>query len=221
MSSIYEQIAKLPPEKRELFELMLMEQGVDLSQMMILPQPRTTNTFPLSFAQQRLWFLDKLEPGSPMYNIPSVLRLRGSLNTQALERSFNEVIRRHEVLRTTFDEQNGQPVQVIAPELNLPVNIVDLTATPADQRDEELNRRAVEESFVPFNLAQGPMLRVTLLKFAQDDFGLLVTMHHIVSDNWSTAVFVHEIMEFYRAFVNNQTPHLPPLNVQAKHWKTD
>ena len=214
MSSIYEQIAKLPPEKRELFELMLMEQGVDLSQMMILPQPRTTNTFPLSFAQQRLWFLDKLQPGSPMYNIPSVLRLRGTLNIQALERSFNEVIRRHEVLRTTFDEQNGQPVQVIAPELNLPVNIVDLTATPADQRDEELNRRAVEESFVPFNLAQGPMLRVTLLKFAQDDYGLLVTMHHIVSDNWSTAVFVHEIMELYRAFVNNQTPHLPPLNVQ-------
>ncbi len=214
MSNIYEQIAKLPPEKRELLELMLMEQGVDLSQILIVPQPRTTNRFPLSFSQQRLWFLDKLEPGSPLYNIPSVLRIKGKLNIEALEWSFNEVIKRHEVLRTTFAEEKGEPVQVIAPELKLKIRQIDLTVLPEEQRESEFMKMAVEESLKPFNLQTGPLLRITLIKLNPEDYGLLVVMHHIVSDNWSTGLFVHEIMRLYEAFVNNQPPQLPDMKVQ-------
>ena len=212
--NIYEQIAKLPPEKRELLELMLQEKGVDLNQIAILPQPRDTNTFPLSFAQQRLWFLDRLEPGSPLYNIPSVLRIKGRLNIEALEKSFNEIIKRHEVLRTVFGEEKGEAHQIILPELQLPLEHIDLTQIPEQDREKEFLRLAVEESLKPFNLATGPLLRVTLLKLGAQEFGLFVTMHHIVSDNWSTGLFVHEIMRLYEAFVTGKAHNLPPLKVQ-------
>lgn len=214
MTDIYEQIAKLPPEKRELLELMLQERGVDLNQIAILPQPRDKNTFPLSFAQQRLWFLDRLEPGSPLYNIPSVLRVKGQLNIEALEKSFNEIIRRHEVLRTVFKEEKGEPQQVILPELHLPIEQIDLSKIPTEDREKEFLRLAVEESLKPFNLTTGPLLRVTLLKMSEGDYGLFVTMHHIVSDNWSTGLFVHEIMRLYESFVTGKPHQLPPLKVQ-------
>jgi len=214
MSSIYEQIANLPPEKRELLEMMLLEQGVDLSQVLIVPLPRDTNKFPLSFSQQRLWFLDKLEPGSPLYNIPAVLRLKGTLDIPALEKSFNKIIERHEVLRTTFTEENGEALQVVAKQLTLNVEIIDLQDTPPEQRDAVMHQHAIEESLKPFNLSQGPLLRVTLLKFSDDDHALLVTMHHIVSDNWSTGLFVHEIMQMYPAFAQGRQPQLPELVVQ-------
>ncbi len=212
--NIYEQIAKLPPEKRELLELMLQEKGVDLNQIAILPQPRDNNAFPLSFAQQRLWFLDRLEPGSPLYNIPSVLRIHGNLNIAALEKSFNEVIKRHEVLRTTFSEEKGEPHQIIQEQLHVPLERIDLRQLPAQDREKEFLRLAVEESLKPFNLTTGPLLRVTLIEMADKDYGLFVTMHHIVSDNWSTGLFVHEIMEFYKAIVQNRPPRLQPLTVQ-------
>lgn len=212
--NLYEKIAKLPPEKRELFELMLQEQGVDLNQIAILPQSRDNTAFPLSFAQQRLWFLDRLEPGSPLYNIPSVLRVKGHLNIDALENSFNEIIKRHEVLRTIFSEEKGEALQIIQPELHLPIEQIDLTQIPEDDREKEFLRLAVEESLKPFNLATGPLLRVTLLKLKDDEFGLFVTMHHIVSDNWSTGLFVHEIMRLYEAFVFGKPHDLPPLKVQ-------
>ncbi len=214
MSSIYEQIAQLPPEKRELLEMMLLEQGVDLSQVLIVPQSRENNTFPLSFSQQRLWFLDKLEPGSPLYNIPAVLRLKGNLNISALEQSFQEVIKRHEVLRTIFSEENGEAVQVVSETFSFQINQIDLNTIPKTERDQTLQRYAAEESVKPFQLSSGPLLRVSLLSFSDSDHALLVTMHHIVSDNWSTGIFVHEIMQLYSAFVQGQQPQLPPLAVQ-------
>ncbi len=214
MSSIYEQIASLPPEKRELLEMMLLEQGVDLSQVLIVPQSRENNKFPLSFSQQRLWFLDKLEPGSPLYNIPAVLRLNGTLDIAALEKSFNKIIERHEVLRTTFTEENGEALQIVAERLTLSISVINLENTPAERREALMHQHAVEESLRPFNLATGPLLRVTLLKFSNNDHVLIVTMHHIVSDNWSTGIFVHEIMQMYSAYVQGRQPQLPKLAVQ-------
>lgn len=214
MSSIYEQIAQLPPEKRELLEMMLMEQGVDLSQVLIVPQSRETDTFPLSFSQQRLWFLDKLEPGSHLYNIPAVLRLRGKLNRSALEHSFNEIIKRHEVLRTVFSEADGEGVQIVSPEGRIQIESIDLQQTNPAERDSVLKEEAIKEAVIPFNLSSGPLLRVTLLEFDSTDHALLVTMHHIVSDNWSTGIFVHEIMQLYSAFVQGKPSPLEPLAVQ-------
>jgi len=214
MSSIYEQIAQLPPEKRELLEMMLLEQGVDLSQVLIVPQSRENKAFPLSFSQQRLWFLDKLEPGSPLYNIPAVLRLKGTLNSSALQQSFQEIIKRHEVLRTVFSEEKGEAVQIVSETVSFQIEKIDLQDTPEAEREHTLRRYAAEESVKPFQLSSGPLLRVSLLAFSATDHALLVTMHHIVSDNWSTGIFVHEIMQLYSAFVQGQQPHLPPLAVQ-------
>ncbi len=214
MSSLYEQIASLPPEKRELFELMLQEQGVDLSEVMIVPQKRDTNQFPLSYSQQRLWFLDQLEPGSSLYNIPSVIRLNGSLNVEALVKSFNEVVKRHEVLRTTFTTVDNNPIQVIAETLNIQTPVIDLQNIPEAERDEEITKLAVEEANKSFNLQEGPLLRVTLLKLKNIEHVLMFTVHHIVSDNWSTGLFVHEILRLYEAFSNNKPSPLPDLTVQ-------
>jgi len=212
--NIYEQIAKLPAEKRELLEIMLQEQGVDLHQIAILPQPRISNTFPLSFSQQRLWFLDQLEPGGALYNIPSVLRIKGRLDAAALEKSFNEVIKRHEVLRTTFGKQGDEPQQIIHPRLQLSIPFIDLQSLSAKENAAEVERLALEEAQKPFDLATGPLLRVSLLKQSVQDYILLVTMHHIVSDNWSIGIFVHEIMHCYQAFVQNKKITLPELQVQ-------
>ena len=191
--------------------MMLMEQGVDLSQIMIVPQKRDSNRFPLSYSQQRLWFLDQLEPNTALYNISPVLRLKGKLNINALENSFNEIIRRHEVLRTTFDKDGDSPVQVIAPELTLKIE-PETSDTPLS--DAEINRLALEESQLPFNLSTGPLLRVKLLRVSEDDHILILTKHHIISDNWSTGLMVHEMMQLYTAFSQGQPSPLPDLAVQ-------
>lgn len=114
VTDLYKQIANLSSEKRRLFDLYLQKEGVNLSELLITSQRRDSDHFPLSFAQQRLWFLDQLEPGNPLYNNPSAIRLSGRLDLKALELSLNEIIRRHEILRTTFTAVDGQPVQVIA-----------------------------------------------------------------------------------------------------------
>ena len=126
MVSNLSEIRNLSPEKRELLNLLLKEQGIDLNRELILPQKRESNHFPLSFAQQRLWFLAQFGSGSSLYNIPTARRLTGPLNVQALERSLNTVIQRHESLRTTFEEREGSPVQVIAPSLTLSLDPIDL-----------------------------------------------------------------------------------------------
>ncbi|MCP4659191.1 MAG: AMP-binding protein, partial [bacterium] len=155
---------------------------------------------PLSFAQQRLWFLDQFEPASPVYNIPHAVRLGGAVSATVLERVFNEVVRRHEVLRTTFASEAGEPRQVIAAELALALPVVDLASLPAEQREVEARRLAAAEARRPFDLTRGPLLRVTLLRLDPEDQAVLVTMHHIVSDGWSMGVFVGELAALYDAF---------------------
>jgi len=214
MDDLYKQIASLPPEKRELFELMLQEQGVDLNKIAIVPQPRNINRFPLSYSQQRLWFLDQLEPGSALYNIAPVIRIRGNLNVTALERSFRELIRRHEVLRTTFDKDGDQPVQVIRESFDFRIDLINLQNSSPTVIDSEINDRALEEASRPFNLQEGPLLRVNLLQFTEIDHVLLMTMHHIVSDNWSTGLLVHEVVRLYEAFSLNLPSPLQEMAVQ-------
>src|SRR5262249_7854851 len=148
---------------------------------------------PLSFAQQRLWFLDQYEPNSSVYNVPSALRLRGELNSSALEQSLNEIVRRHEALRTTFSMVEGEPVQVISPALRVSLSIEDLTNCPERSRQEKAQERVREEARRPFDLTHGPLFRSSLLGLGDEDHILLLTLHHIVSDGWSMGVLYREL----------------------------
>ena len=169
---------------------------------------------PLSFAQQRLWFLDQLEPNSPFYNNPSAFRLKGRLDTAALERSLNEIIRRHEVLRTSFRLAGSEPVQQIAAELTLTIPHHDLRHLDETEREAAALRLAQEEAMRPFDLAQGPLLRAALIRLAEDDDVLLLTLHHIISDGWSVGVFIREIVELYTATISGAEARLPELPIQ-------
>ncbi|HEY0607972.1 MAG TPA: amino acid adenylation domain-containing protein, partial [Herpetosiphonaceae bacterium] len=180
------------------------------------PQPASRDSvLPLSFAQQRLWFLDQLQPNSPAYNIPTAIRLIGRLDVAALKRSLDTIVERHEALRTTFTTLNdGQPVQVITPAQALPLPLTDLEALPEAEREPMARRLATEEVQRPFDLAQGPLLRVSLLYLGAEEHVLLLTMHHIVSDGWSMGVFVRELVTLYVAFSEGTTPALPELPIQ-------
>ncbi len=170
---------------------------------------------PLSFAQERLWFLDKLAPGSPFYNIPLALRLRGQVNITVLQQSFNEIGRRHEVLRTTFATVNGNPAQVIAPTLNVLLPVIDLEAMKGTQeQDVELRRLVSEEAQRSFDLSRGPLLRVHVVKLNKAEHILLLTMHHIAADAWSMSVLVQELTTLYTSFSTGQPSLLPELPIQ-------
>lgn len=169
---------------------------------------------PLSFAQQRLWFLDQMEPGNPLYNLPGAVRLKGSLNVAALEQSFNEIVRRHEALRTTFKTVDGQPVQAINPTLRLTLPILDWRQLSESEREAEVLRLADEERERPFDLANGPLLRITAVRLDEAVYVALLTMHHIVSDAWSTGIFVRELSTLYEAFSTGQPSPLPELPIQ-------
>jgi amino acid adenylation domain-containing protein len=173
-----------------------------------------TGALPLAFAQQRLWFLAQLDPHSPAYIIPAAVRLAGQLRLSLLQRCLQRIVQRHETLRTSFAIHDGQPVQLIAPQVDLALPLLDLCALPADARSRvaaSLTRAAARQ---PFDLARAPLLRVTLLRLAPDNHNLLLVVHHIVADGWSVGVFIHELGARYRAGVHAQPPDLPALPIQ-------
>ncbi len=177
---------------------------------------------PLSFAQQRLWFLDQLEPGSTFYNIPSAIKLTGVLNVDALERALTEIVRRHEVLRTTFSQVNGEPQQIISPAKPIRLPVIDLSDRPDEERQAEMMRLISEEAVRPFDLLRGPLLRVTLLRTGAEEHTVLLTKHHIVSDGWSTAIFVREVAALYAAYRAGQPAPFEELPIQYAdfaHWQ--
>ncbi len=170
--------------------------------------PRDGGPLPASFAQRRLWLVDRLEPGSPAYNMPAALRLRGRLDVRAFGRSLDALVARHETLRTTLAEHGGEPVQVIHAPGPVPLGVVDV----ADEAGAA--RLAAEEAARPFDLAAGPLLRCTLLRLGADDHVVLFTLHHVVSDGWSMGVLVREVSALYGALVRGGEPRLPELPVQ-------
>ena len=181
------------------------------------PQPapeKDVYVFPMSFAQQRLWFLDQLEPGSTVYNTPFVLSLKGRLNSGALASSLSEIIRRHEVLRATFRLDKGAPVQVIQPAKALQIPIVNLTSLSAAEREERVQQFANEEAHTSFDLGNGPLVRARLLWLAADEHVLLLTTHHIVFDGWSRAILLRELATLYDAFCAGKSSPLPELPIQ-------
>ncbi len=195
--------------------------GHVLSAPPILPVPRNGD-LALSFAQQRLWFLDRLAPGLPAYNIPAAVRLQGPLNLAALERGLNAIVNRHEALRTTFREVDGCAVQVIAPTLTIKLPVVDLRDRSASAQEAEVRRLVNAEAERPFDLSRGPLLRGTVLRLSDTEHVGLLTMHHIVSDGWSTGILVRELATLYSAFCAGGSPLLPELPIQYAdfaHWQ--
>ena len=170
--------------------------------------------FPASFAQQRLWFLDQLEPDSPAYNIPAALRMKGEIDPSALKETLNEIVRRHESLRTTFSVIDGQPVQIVGSAKPHVLLETDLRGMPEAEREAHARRLASEEALRPFDLANGPMLRTKLLRLAEDEYIFLLTMHHIVSDQWSAGIFFRELVTLYERFSSGDPTPLPDLPIQ-------
>ncbi len=174
--------------------------------------------FPASFAQRRLWFLDQLEPDTALYNITSAQRLRGPLQADVLERSLNEIVRRHESLRTYFESSDGDPMQVV--EVELPYVRVAIDEAPGDETrteteiEELVNARAAREHNIPFKLTQCPLLRAKLVRLAPNDHALLLTMHHIISDGWSLSLLYKELAQIYEAYLVGQSSPLPELGIQ-------
>ncbi|HZG43283.1 MAG TPA: condensation domain-containing protein, partial [Longimicrobium sp.] len=175
---------------------------------------RRTGALPLSFAQERLWFIDRMEPGSAAYNIPVAWRLGGALDEAALERSLGEVVRRHEALRTVFAEADGSPVQVIAPFRGFTLPVDDLSGLAEADREAAVRRRVGDEALRAFDLAAGPLFRAALLRLGADEHVLLLSMHHIVSDGWSMGVLFRELSALYAAYREGGESPLAELPVQ-------
>ena len=204
-------LASLPADKRAIFEREI-KQEIQLAAA-ILPRVHASPCA-LSFAQQRLWFLDQLDPGSAAYNLSTSLRLPGFLDISILKRSLNEIVRRHEALRTTFEFVDGQPAQIIAPASDLDVEVVDLTSVSPAMREQEAHRLALKESQQGFDLSRGPLLRVKLLRLGDADHVFVLTMHHIISDGWSLGLLFSELTSLYQAYATGHPSPLPELPCQ-------
>ncbi|MFN6531147.1 non-ribosomal peptide synthetase, partial [Nostoc sp. ChiSLP03a] len=201
------------PTIAELSQNIQQLQQQDLTASAILPKARDAE-LPLSYAQQRLWFLDKLNPNSAFYNLLLALRLAGTLNRTALEQSLQEIIYRHEALRTNFITIDGEPVQVIQTQTNWTVSIVDLQYLSTGEQEIALQRLAQQQAQQPFNLADELLIRTTLVTLSETEHALLVFIHHIVFDGWSMGVFVRELMALYNAYSQGQPSPLAPLSIQ-------
>ena len=201
-SDFARRISGLTPKQRAALAARLKEDG------------SAFNSFPLSFAQERLWFIEQLAPGSPLYNLPTALRVEGRLAVPALEQALSEITRRHEVLRTSFHELNGEAVQFVNPARPLAVRLVDLTGLPDAARVEAARRLTEREALRPFDLSAPPLLRATLLRTGEREHVLLLSMHHIAADGWSMDILARETVALYRAFDGGAPSPLGDLEVQ-------
>ncbi|HXE42823.1 MAG TPA: condensation domain-containing protein, partial [Candidatus Baltobacteraceae bacterium] len=216
----------------DLFESPTIEKLAEkIGEAPLLPIPELTRfqrncVTPISFAQERMWFVDQLQPNFPIHNVPIALRLEGEINFAALESAFNEILHRHEVFRMVFRNQNGKPVAVTEAPKPFSISVTDLSGLLEEQRERELQGLAHKEATRPFNLTESPLLRARLVKLAADAHVLLVTTHHIVFDGWSLGVFYRELSALYGnfsgAFTNGHTRHLPELPfafADFAHWQ--
>ncbi len=214
MNDLRQRIAKLPPEKRRQFARLLREKARSAAVAATIPRRTGDGPVPLSFAQQRLWFLHRFDPDSPAYNIPTSVGLRGRLEPAALAAALYGVVRRHEALRTGFAERDGEPVQVVLPELSLNLPVVELGRLDTTTRQAELRRLAGAEALGPFDLAHGPLLRAVLLRLGSEEHALLLTVHHIVADGWSMGVLVAELAALYKSHLEGKPARLAELPIQ-------
>ncbi len=215
MSDLSARIANLPPEMREILAQRLGIKGTDASRQHTIPKRSESDLNPrLSFAQERLWFLEQFEPDSSTYHIYPAYRVRGRLNVVTLEQSLNEIIRRHEALRTTFVADDGPARQIIWPAQTVKLPIVDLSEIDPSEQESHVQRLALNEALRPFDLASGPLLRARVLALSPQEHVLLLTFHHIISDGWSMGIFFRELATLYQAYSIQVPSPLPELAIQ-------
>ena len=199
----------------ELLESMFHNKGISrAAQASRIPKRPEGQAPPLSFAQQRMWFLEQLTPGTAAYNIPAAVHMKGQMDIEALEESLNDVVRRHEALRTTFQVLNEQPIQVISEAVPVQIEAIDLHGLDVADRESQIRYLSEEEAQLPFDLAQGLPFRVKLLCLGEQEHVFLLTLHHIVSDETSLSIFFQELARIYNARVTNTTSALPALEIQ-------
>ncbi|HEU4561405.1 MAG TPA: amino acid adenylation domain-containing protein [Longimicrobium sp.] len=214
MDQLSDRLARLSPER--LAELMQRLRATEAARPADAAIPRRSGTgpSPLSFSQQRLWFIQQLDPANTAYNMVGATHLVGALDVDALERAVDVVVQRHEALRTVFVQEDGEPVQQVVAGMRVPVAAKDLCTVPPDASDAEVQRHARREQARPFDLARGPLLRVTLLRLAPERHVLVLGIHHIISDGWSRGIIVHEITAACAALLAGETPRLAELPIQ-------
>jgi amino acid adenylation domain-containing protein len=198
--------------KRHKLELITLLGGQDAAAI-----PRRVGgqaTWPLSFSQRQLWFLDQLEPGNAFYNVPSAVMLKGHLEVALLHQALNVLVSRHEILRTTFCSVEGEPRQVVHPPMPLSLPVTDLRKLSFAEREQRVRAAVDQEARAPFDLTSGPLLRASLLRVADDEYLWLYSVHHIIADGWSMAVVLHEVTTLYGDYLRGQPWSLPPLPVQ-------
>ncbi|MDO8711235.1 condensation domain-containing protein, partial [Pseudomonas sp.] len=208
----------LPLEKRQMFLAALQKEGVDFARFPIPAGVDAEDRQALSYAQQRMWFLWQLDPQSGAYNLPGAVRLTGRLSLPALEQAFASLVARHETLRTVFQRQADDTLLQVPASAPLVIDHVDFSALPATEREVAVAKAAEQQSVLPFDLSVGPLLRVTLLKLAEQEHVLLLTLHHIVSDGWSMNVLIDEFIRCYDAFEAGAQPQVAPLPIQYSDY---
>ncbi|HEY7766993.1 condensation domain-containing protein, partial [Longimicrobium sp.] len=209
MTDIISRLAQLSPEKQRLLKLKL--KGGAAAAPAGQGGGERPSEFPASFAQRRLWLLDRLEPGSTAYSMPRVWRIPGPLDVAALERAVDELVRRHETLRTRLEDRGGEPVQVVAPPSPFRLEVTDLSALPGEEAMAELERLARADAAAPFRLEEGPLFRASLVRLSADEHALLWNLHHAITDGWSTGILGRELTALYQAFARGEPSPLPPL----------
>lgn len=214
MSEIEKRLANLPMEKRKLLAERLYAKRRSGQTVGTIPHRGNADALPLSFAQERLWFLNQLEPHNEAYTIAQILYLAGTLDTKALEASLSDIVRRHEILRTSLPVINGEAKQRVSSPGPVNLSFVDLSGLESEEREAAAKRSILEAARQPFDLTHGPLVRFTLVRFSEDDHRLLVTWHHIVADGWSFRLFERELGEFYTARMTGRTASLPDLPIQ-------
>ncbi|MGH9630277.1 MAG: condensation domain-containing protein, partial [Bryobacteraceae bacterium] len=217
--TIESRLAGLSPRERTLVEELLKQRVETVAKPSGIPIRRDRATAPLSFAQQRLWFLDQLSPGNPFYNEVTTTRVLYDVNTDVARQAVQEIVRRHDILRTNFRSAGGQPVQVVAPEtvapeLVAPFTLNDLRSIAEEDREAEAGRLAAEEARQPFDLSNGPLIRVRMFRLGEQDYLFLLNMHHIICDGWSIGLFFIEFNALYEAYARGEWMSLPDLPLQ-------
>ena len=213
-------LAGLSPAKRALLDRM-RKQAAARSTIAPPIRPRPSGAVaPLSFSQQRLWLIHQLDPQSHLYNVPRAVRMKGCIQPALLQTSLNEIVRRHEVLRTTFVAQVEQPVQKVAEQLHVALPITDLSALETSKQESEIRRLGLEEYRKPFDLAAGPLIRARLIRLSESDHVLVLVMHHIVSDGWTGGLLFEELGALYASQVSGTVSQLPELAIQYADYST-
>ncbi len=211
-------MSDISKERLELFTHLLKTEGLDVSHKIIDSSGSGRGPYPMTSAQQRLWLFDQLEPGSSAYNMPVAIRLTGRLNLSALHQSLTQILRRHEILRTTFASIDGQLLQFVCLPVTLTLNLLELRHVVESERAASALRLMSEEAIRPFDLERGPLLRATLLRFDEQDHMLLLNVHHIVFDGWSLVIFMKELAALYSAFSIGGQCSLPQLPIQYRDF---